>query len=246
MMNTLHRCYAVLVALAMLIATAPEAVADVRWHTSVDEAAKVAHPANRPILIDFVADWCAACKVMAKDVYETSDFERAAEPFVLVRVDADHRTDLSLKYKIATLPSVLVTDSQGNELFRATGFIDLKPMMELLESVPHDVAEFNRLGATLSRDKSNFAALREMGVRLRQASLYRTSIDYYSRALQLNEAKRDAAVREDMLHALGLNYLEVHEGKKAVDTFNRCLREFKASPRRAEWTQKLAQARALK
>jgi len=229
----------------VLTATAPEAVADVHWHSSLDEAAKVARPANRPILVDFVVDWCAACGVMDKEVYQTADFERAAEPFVLVRIDADRRTELSLKYKIATLPSVLFTDSQGNELFRATGFIDLKPMMELLASLPHDVAEFNRLGATLSRDKNNFAALREMDGRLQAASLYRTSIDYYARALQLNEVKRDAAVREEILHAMGLNYLEVKEGKKAVETFDRCLREFKASPRRAEWTQKLALARAL-
>ena len=231
--------------LMVLTATAPVAVAEVRWHPSLDEAAKAAQPGNRPMLIDFVADWCAACGVMDKDVYGTVDFERAASDFVLVRLDADLRADMALKYRIATLPSVIFTDSQGNELFRATGFIDLKPMLELLESLPHDVSEFNRLGATLSRDKNNFAALREMGRRLQAASLYRTSIDYYSRALQQNDAKRDAVAREEMLHALGVNYLEVKEGKKAAETFNRCLREFKASPRRDEWTQKLAQARAL-
>jgi thioredoxin-related protein len=245
-MNLMRGRPAVLAALVMLIAAASEAVAEVRWHATVDEAAKLAGPGNRPMLIDFVADWCAACGVMDKDVYQTSDFERAAAPFVLVRVDADHRKDLSLKYRIATLPSVLFTDSEGNELFRATGFIDLKPMMELLESLPHDVSEFNRLGATLARDKNNFAALRDLGGRLRAASLYRTSIEYYARALQLNQAKRDAGVREEILHALGSNYLEVKEGKRAVDAFTRCLREFKDSPRRAEWTDKLAQARALK
>ena len=232
--------------LALFTATASVAVADVRWHMTLDEATKVAQPGNRPILIDFVADWCAACGVMDKDVYQTAEFARAAEPFVLARIDADHRTDLSTKYRIATLPSVLVTDSRGNELFRATGFIDLKPMMELLASLPHDVTEFNRLGAMLSRDRNNFAALREIGRRLQAASLYRTSIDYYSRALQLNDAKRDAVAREEILHALGVNYLEVKDGKKAAETFNRCLREFKASPRRAEWTQRLAQARTLK
>ena len=93
------------------------------------------------------------------------------------------------------------------------------------------MSEFNRLGSTLSRDKNNFAALREMGGRLRAASLYRTSIDYYVRALQLNEAKRDAAVREEILHALGVNYLEVKEGKKAAETFNRCCAS--SSPARA-------------
>ena len=234
-----------LIALMLLIAASPRSDAEVKWHASVDEASALARGANRPMMFDFVADWCAACSVMDKDVYQTADFERAAAPFVLVRIDAEHRTDLALKYKIATLPSVLFTDSQGNELFRATGFIDLKPMTELLASLPHDVAEFNRLGATLSRDKNNFPALREMAGRLQAASLYRTSIDYYTRALQLNEAKRDAAAREEILHALGLNYLEVKEAKKAVETFNRCLREFKASPRRAEWTQKLAQAKGL-
>ena len=237
--------HALCVGLMMLSAAVPEAAAETRWHASVDEAAKMAQPANRPIMIDFVADWCAACKVMEKDVYETAEFARASEPFVLVRVDADHRTDLSLKYKIATLPSVLFTDSHGNELFRATGFIDLAPMMELLASLPHDVSEFNRLGTTLSRDRNNFAALREMGGRLRAASLYRTSIDYYLRGLQLDEAKREAAAREEMLDALAANYLEVNEGKKAVETLDRCLREFKTSPRRTAWTQKLAQARAL-
>src|SRR5919106_1202404 len=229
----------------LLTATAGEAVAEVRWHASLDDAAKVARPGNRPILVDFVADWCAACGVMDKDVYQTADFERAASDFVLVRLDADHRTDLALKYRIVTLPSVLFTDSHGNELFRATGFIDLKPMLELLDSLPHDVAEFNRLGTALAREKNNFAALREMGARLQSASLYRTSIDYYTRALQLNDAKRDAAAREEILHALGVNYLEVNDGKRAVETFNRCLREFKTSARRAEWTQKLAQAKAL-
>ena len=231
--------------LVLLTAVAPGAVAEVRWHASIDEAARIARPGNRPILVDFVADWCAACGVMEKDVYQTADFERAASDFVLVRLDADHRTDLALKYKIVTLPSVLFTDSHGNELFRATGFIDLKPMTELLASLPHDVAEFNRLGTALSRDRNNFAALREMGARLQSASLYRTSIDYYTRALQLNEAKRDAGAREEILHALGVNYLEVKEGKKAVETFNRCLREFKTSARRTEWTQKLAQAKGL-
>jgi thioredoxin-like negative regulator of GroEL len=244
-MKTLNTRHAVLTAVTMLTATAVPAVAEVRWHTSLDDATKIARSANRPILVDFVADWCAACGVMDKDVYQTAEFERAAGAFVLARIDAEHRTDLALKYRIATLPSVLFTDSNGNELFRATGFIDLKPMTELLASLPQDVAEFNRLGAVLSRDKNNFAALREIGARLQAASLYRTSIDYYTRALQLSEARRDATAREEILHALGMNYLEVKEGKKAVETFDRCLREFKTSVRRAEWTQKLAQARAV-
>ncbi len=233
------------IALMVGAVSALPAGAEVRWHTSLDAATKVARGANQPIMVDFVADWCAACGVMDKEVYATDDFARAAQPFVLVRLDADHRTDLALKYKVATLPTVMFTDSHGNELFRATGFIDLKPMLALLDSLPTEVSEFNRLGDVLSKDKNNFDALRSMGTRLQAASFYRTSNEYFARALQRDGAKRDAAAREEILHAMASNYLEVKEGKKAVETYDRLLRDFRASTRRAEWTAKLAQARAL-
>ena len=44
---------------------------------------------------------------------------------------------------------------------------------------------------------------------------------------------------------MGANYLEVKEGKKAAEIFQRCLKEFPASPARAQWTADLARARTM-
>lgn len=216
-----------------------------RWYTSVEEASTAAREANRPLMIDFWADWCVACKVMEKDVYPTDEFARAAESFVLVRIDADRKPDLSRKYKVTALPTLVFTDSYGSELFRYFGFMDLKPIAELLQSLPHDMTDFNRLSKVLAADRNNFDALEGMGRSLRAAGLYRASNDYYLKAVQRPEARADPSAREAILTEMGANYLELKEGKRAAGVFERCLKEFPASARRSEWTSNLARARTV-
>jgi thioredoxin-like negative regulator of GroEL len=218
--------------------------ASVRWYDTVEGASATARELNKPMMLDFWADWCAACKVMEKEVYPSDQFARAAEPFVLVRIDADRKTDLSRKYKVTALPTLVFTDSYGNELFRYFGFMDTQPITQLLQSLPHDMTHFNRLSKVLAADKNNFEALQGMGQQLRGAGLYRASNDYYGKALQKKEAKSDPAQKESILSAMGANYLEVKEAKRAAETFERCLKEFPSSSRKQEWTAGLAQARS--
>src|SRR5438477_11075474 len=98
----------VVVAAAVSLAVVPAAgAAPARWYGNIEDASAAAKELNKPLLLDFWADWCAACKVMEKDVYSDAAFTRAAGPFVLVRVDADHRTDLARKYNVGTLPMLV-------------------------------------------------------------------------------------------------------------------------------------------
>lgn len=229
----------------LAMGAARSSAASVRWYASIEEASTAAREANRPLMIDFWADWCVACKVMEKDVYPTDQFARAAESFVLVRIDADRKPDLSRKYKVTALPTLVFTDSYGNELFRYFGFMDLKPITELLQSLPHDMTDFNRLNRMLAADKNNFDALEGLGRNLRAAGLYRASNDYYLKAVQRPDAKADPSAREAILTEMGANYLELKEGKRAADVFQRCLKEFPNSPRKDEWTTGLQKARRI-
>ena len=68
-----------------------------------------------------------------------------------------------------------------------------------------------------------------MGAQLRSAGLYRTSNDYYRRALQHGQPWPDGAAREAILTATGLNYLDVTFGRLAAETFENCLKEFPRS-----------------
>jgi thioredoxin-like negative regulator of GroEL len=219
--------------------------AEVRWYSTIEEASSAALKNNKPMLLDFWADWCAACKVMEKEVYTDNGFADAANRFLTVRIDFDKKTALARKYGVEALPTLVFTDSYGGELFRYRGFIDAKPLAELMRSLPADVSEFNRLNKILAHDKNNFEALEIMGKNLRTAGLFLASNDYYGRALQRSEAKANPSTREAILTEMGLNSLEVKDGKRAADAFEKCLKEFPGSQRKTDWTLGLGRAYAL-
>ena len=162
-----------------------------------------------------------------------------------MRIDYDKQTAISRKYNVTGLPTIVFTDSYGNEIFRHAGVLDAKRFTACCGRCRHDISAINDLGKVLAQDRNNFAALDGMGRYLREASLFRASNDYYARALQRTEAKADPARREAILADMGANYLDVKEGKKAAEVFEKCLKEFPASARRPEWSRRLAEARAL-
>jgi thioredoxin-like negative regulator of GroEL len=215
----------------------------VQWYSSVEEASMLAVRQNRPLMIDFWADWCAPCKTMEKEVYSTADFHRAAERFLLVKINYDRKLAVAMKYHVENLPTIVFADSYGNELFRYHGYLGARSLLELVMALPGDVAEFNRLNRILTRDKNDLEALEGMGRSLRTAGLFRASSEYYAKAALNSEAKSEK--RQVILNEIGLNFLAVEDAKLAAQAFERCLKEFPDSPKRAEWKLNLGQAYAF-
>ena len=59
-------------------AAAPRAQADeIYWFKDLEKASEAALKENKIMMVDFWADWCAACKVMDEDVYPDAEVHRA-------------------------------------------------------------------------------------------------------------------------------------------------------------------------
>ena len=225
---------AVVVLFAPAVAAAPSGA----WRTSLDQASAEARASNKPLLVDFRADWCAPCKVMERDVYTDAFFAAVAPRLVPVQIDFDKQRALARKYRVEALPTIVFTDSYGTELFHFSGYIGPKTMEGLLAALPADIGEFNRLGQMLIAEPKNVDTLSSMGRGLRAAGLFLTSNEYYARALP----RANRAAREAMLADTGRNYLDLKQGRDAASVFEKCLKDFPASPSIAEWTIALAEA----
>jgi thioredoxin-related protein len=65
------------------------------WHYDFSSAKKIAKKQNKNILLYFTgSDWCAPCKVLKKDLFDTDAFQEASENYILVYVDMPRNQDL--------------------------------------------------------------------------------------------------------------------------------------------------------
>ncbi len=94
-----------------------------------DAAMAKAKAECKPVMIDFYADWCSACKELDTNVYSTREVADESERFVNIKVDgtADHAVleKLYAHYGVAGLPTVAFVDAMGELLVdpKITGYL---------------------------------------------------------------------------------------------------------------------------
>jgi thioredoxin 1 len=62
--------------------------------------------ADTPALVDFWAEWCMPCKMLAPAVEELAD--EFAGKVKVGKVDTDNNREISLKYGISAIPTIIV------------------------------------------------------------------------------------------------------------------------------------------
>jgi thiol:disulfide interchange protein DsbD len=102
------------------------------WKLFSQELLDQAKKDGKPVIIDFFADWCAACKELDEKTFSTPEFIKQSEKFVLLKVDATENfaglSDLQRKYEVYGLPTIVFITKDGQFLNKdsLTGFEDIK------------------------------------------------------------------------------------------------------------------------
>lgn len=126
------------VALAALVFSLPACSgkgkpAEEAWVTSLDKGLRTAKAENKLVLVDFTATWCAPCQKYIKEVFPTPEFARAAEGFVLVKIDIDEHPDLAKRFRVDGIPDIKVLDADGNVVDTLVGFGGAEPLIAMME-----------------------------------------------------------------------------------------------------------------
>ncbi|MCW5938656.1 MAG: thioredoxin family protein [Fimbriimonadaceae bacterium] len=99
------------------------------WMTDFDQAVQLAAKFNKTLVGDFYADWCGPCKMLSAEVFSTAEFKKAAKDFILVKINVDHEPELTQKYRVEAMPTVVFWTPKHQEIKRFVGF---KPLNEVL------------------------------------------------------------------------------------------------------------------
>ncbi len=83
------------------------------------------------VLVDFTAEWCPPCKALAPVIERFA--EKTWGQVVVGSVDADASPDLSARFRVHGLPTLIVF-REGHEAARRTGLTNDAGVAALLES----------------------------------------------------------------------------------------------------------------
>ncbi len=86
---------------------------------------------NQPVLVDFYADWCAPCRMMAPILEQVSaDMSGKVK---IVKVNVDKNQSAAMKYNIRSIPTLILFQN-GEVKWQGVGVIQAEQIKQIVAS----------------------------------------------------------------------------------------------------------------
>ncbi len=94
----------------------------IHWLTDHNTALAMAKKTDKPVLIDFYADWCGWCKKMTNVTYADKNVADTAKSFVCLKINTDRNPALARDYHVSGLPTTVFLKPDGTTIANIPGY----------------------------------------------------------------------------------------------------------------------------
>ncbi|MGF1557838.1 MAG: thioredoxin [Flavobacteriaceae bacterium] len=84
-----------------------------------------------PVLVDFYADWCGPCKMLAPILKQVK--EELGDSVKIVKIDVDKNQALANQYQVRGVPTMLLFKN-GKQVWRQSGVLQKNDIVNVVKS----------------------------------------------------------------------------------------------------------------
>ncbi|WP_132052557.1 thioredoxin [Pseudocnuella soli] len=87
---------------------------------------------DKPVLVDFFAEWCGPCKTMAPILKQAKD--ALGDAVTVIKVDVDRNPDAARQYNVQGVPT-LVLFQAGQVRWRQSGVVPAQTLVQAVRQM---------------------------------------------------------------------------------------------------------------
>ncbi len=95
---------------------------------------------DRPVLVDFYADWCGPCKMMGPILKDLK--KRLGDDINIIKIDAEKNPQAAIKYQVRGVPT-LILFKEGQILWQQAGVVQISQLEQI---ITQKIAEYEQAG----------------------------------------------------------------------------------------------------